>query len=51
MNETRKAVVAILEHDGKILIGKKKTDPQDPLSGINQFPEGKNEIGESDKLL
>lgn len=49
MKEFGRAVVAIVEKEGEILIGKKRTDITDPLSNTWHIPGGKNNNGESDE--
>jgi len=45
--EIRRGVIAIVEKDGKILMGKKKHKPGHFLSDAWHFPGGKSEEGES----
>ena len=49
MDKFGKAVVAIIENNGNILIGKKQQDSTDPLTNTWHIPGGKNKNGESDE--
>lgn len=49
MSDFKRAVVALIIQNESILLGKKRTDAEDPLGGMWHIPGGKANLGESDE--